>query len=102
MPDNQSREKIDLLQTLGAEVRAVPVVPWSDPANYNHQAREYAESLDNAVWTNQFDNTANRQAHIEVISFLVTCISFKKQEQKKSRRSSRAQNILTVKSIQLQ
>ena len=83
MPDNQSREKIDLLQTLGAEVRAVPVVPWSDPANYNHQAREYAESLDNAVWTNQFDNTANRRAHIEVISFLVTCISFKKQEQKK-------------------
>ncbi|KAK7482505.1 hypothetical protein BaRGS_00026216 [Batillaria attramentaria] len=65
MPDNQSREKIELLQTLGAEVRPIPVVPWTDEKNYNHQARRFAESTDNAVWTNQFDNTANRQAHIE-------------------------------------
>lgn len=74
MPDNQSKEKIQLLETLGAEVRPVPVVPWSDPANYNHLAREYAESLDNAVWTNQFDNVANRRAHMEVIPFLITCV----------------------------
>ena len=59
------QEKIDLLKTLGAEVRAVPVVAWTDDSNYNHQARRFAESLENAVWTNQFDNTANRQAHIE-------------------------------------
>ncbi|KJZ74051.1 hypothetical protein HIM_06500 [Hirsutella minnesotensis 3608] len=36
-----------------------------NPANYNHQARRHAERLDNAVWTNQFDNTANRRAHLE-------------------------------------
>lgn len=65
MPNNQSQEKIDMLKTLGADVRPCPVVPWSDDNNYNHQARRYAESLENAVWTNQFDNTANRQAHIE-------------------------------------
>ncbi|BFZ23757.1 hypothetical protein BsWGS_26796 [Bradybaena similaris] len=65
MPNNQSQEKIDLLRTLGATVTSVPVCPWDDPNNYNHHARRYAESLDNAVWTNQFDNRANRQAHIE-------------------------------------
>ena len=65
MPNNQSQEKIDMLKTLGAEVRPVPVVAWSDENNYNHQARRFAESIDNAVWTNQFDNTANRRAHIE-------------------------------------
>ncbi|CAG5123465.1 unnamed protein product [Candidula unifasciata] len=65
MPNNQSQEKIDLLRTLGATVTTVPVCPWDDPNNYNHHARRYAESLENAVWTNQFDNRANRQAHIE-------------------------------------
>ena len=65
MPNNQSQEKIDMLRTLGAEVRPVPVVAWTDDNNYNHQARRFAESIDNAVWTNQFDNTANRLAHIE-------------------------------------
>ncbi|XP_055344331.1 uncharacterized protein LOC129592346 [Paramacrobiotus metropolitanus] len=65
MPNNQSAEKIDILRTLGAEVTTVPVVPWSDENNYNHQARRYAEKLENAVWTNQFDNTANRRAHQE-------------------------------------
>lgn len=38
---------------------------FDNPENYNHQAARHAEGLDNAVWTNQFDNTANRQAHIE-------------------------------------
>jgi cysteine synthase len=39
-------------------------VAFDNPQNYNHQAKRYAESLDNAVWTNQFDNQANRGAHI--------------------------------------
>ncbi|ELT93980.1 hypothetical protein CAPTEDRAFT_221485 [Capitella teleta] len=65
MPDNQSPEKVSTLKLLGAEVRQVPVVAWTDDNNYNHQARRYAESIENAVWTNQFDNVANRQAHIE-------------------------------------
>ncbi|KAF9452340.1 pyridoxal phosphate-dependent enzyme, beta subunit, partial [Macrolepiota fuliginosa MF-IS2] len=63
MPNTQSQEKIDLLRMLGADVRPVPAVAYENPANYNHQARDYAESLDNAIWTNQFDNTANAYAH---------------------------------------
>lgn len=51
--------------TLGAEVHPVPAVPFDDPNNYNHQARRHAESTPNAVWTNQFDNVANRRAHYE-------------------------------------
>lgn len=50
---------------LGADVRPVPAVAFENPQNYNHQAREYAASLDNAIWTNQFDNTANAHAHYE-------------------------------------
>lgn len=65
MPNTQSQGKIDLLRLLGAEVYPVPAVAFENPENYNHQARRHAERLDNAVWTNQFDNTANRRAHIE-------------------------------------
>ncbi|KAG0235601.1 Cysteine synthase 1 [Actinomortierella wolfii] len=65
MPNTQSQEKIDLLRMLGAEVYPVPAVAFENPENYNHQARRHAERLENAVWTNQFDNTANRRAHIE-------------------------------------
>ncbi|CAK7203445.1 Cysteine synthase 1 [Sporothrix eucalyptigena] len=65
MPDTQSQGKIDLLRLLGAEVHPVPAVAFDNPMNYNHQAARHAASLDNAVWTNQFDNTANRRAHIE-------------------------------------
>jgi len=65
MPDNQSPEKVAILEALGAEVRQVPAVPYKNPENYQHQAGRYAASLDNAVWANQFDNTANRLAHIE-------------------------------------
>jgi cysteine synthase len=46
-------------------VHLVPVVPFDNPDNYNHKAKRFAERLENAVWTNQFDNTANRLAHIE-------------------------------------
>jgi cysteine synthase A len=64
MPNTQSQEKIDLLKALGAEVRPVPAVPFENPANYNHQAKREAESLSNAIWGNQFDNVANRDAHV--------------------------------------
>lgn len=65
MPNTQAQSKIDTLRLLGAEVHPVPAVAFTDPQNYNHQAKRHAESLDNAIWTNQFDNIANRQAHIE-------------------------------------
>ncbi|PHH70695.1 hypothetical protein CDD80_5793 [Ophiocordyceps camponoti-rufipedis] len=65
MPDTQSRAKMDLLRLLGADVFAVPAVPWDNEANYNHQARRHAERVEGAVWTDQFDNRANRQAHID-------------------------------------
>jgi cysteine synthase A len=65
MPDNQSPEKYQLLEALGAEVRRVPVVPYSNPAQYQHQAQRLAGELPNAIWSNQFDNTANRRAHVE-------------------------------------
>jgi len=63
MPDTQSQEKIDLLKMLGADVRPVPAVAYENPKNYNHQARDYAKTLENAIWTDQFDNTANAKAH---------------------------------------
>ncbi|ACK66126.1 Pyridoxal-5'-phosphate-dependent protein beta subunit [Rippkaea orientalis PCC 8801] len=65
IPDTQSQEKIDLLRTLGAEVRTVPAVPYRDPNNYVKVSGRLAEELDNAIWANQFDNLANRQAHYE-------------------------------------
>ncbi|KAI5287199.1 Cysteine synthase 1, partial [Ascosphaera atra] len=65
MPNTQSQGKIDQLRLLGAEVYPVPAVPFDNPENYNHKARRHAEKLQNAVWTNQFDNIANRRAHIE-------------------------------------
>lgn len=43
----------------------MPAVAYENPENYNHQAKRHAERLDNAVWTNQFDNIANRRAHLE-------------------------------------
>jgi cysteine synthase A len=65
MPDTQSQEKVDLLRTLGAEVRLIPAVPYANPMNYQKQAGRFAETLENGVWANQFDNIANRQAHYE-------------------------------------
>lgn len=59
----QSQEKIDLLRMLGADVHAVPAVAYENPQNYNHQARDFAASLDNTIWTDQFDNKANAGAH---------------------------------------
>ena len=65
MPDNQAPEKYQIIETLGAELRKVPAVPYSNPNQYQKVAGRLAEQLPGAVWANQFDNTANRDAHFE-------------------------------------
>ena len=65
IPETQSQEKIDLLRTLGAEVRTVPAVPYRDPNNYVKLSGRLASEMENAIWANQFDNLANRNAHYE-------------------------------------
>jgi len=65
MPDNQSKEKMDTLRALGAELVLVPPTKFSDPNHFVHTSRRLAEETENAVWANQFDNIANRKAHIE-------------------------------------
>jgi cysteine synthase A len=65
IPDNQSPEKMELLRVLGAEVRPVPPKPYADEDNYQKIAGRLAAELPNALWANQFDNVANRQAHFE-------------------------------------
>jgi cysteine synthase A len=64
IPETQSVEKITLLRTLGAQVITVPEKPYSDPGNYNRQAQRLAQEK-GWFWANQFDNTANRQAHFK-------------------------------------
>jgi cysteine synthase A len=63
MPDNQSNEKYQMLEALGAEVLRVKTVPYSDPNHYQKIAARLAAEIPGAVWGNQFDNTANRDAH---------------------------------------
>ena len=65
MPDTQSVEKQDSLRALGAELVLVPAAKYSSPCHYVHQSRRIAEETPGAVWANQFDNTANRLAHIK-------------------------------------
>ncbi|WP_342642591.1 cysteine synthase A [Rhodoligotrophos ferricapiens] len=70
IPETQSQEKKDALRLLGAELVEVPAVPYSNPNNYVKYSRRLAESLaktepHGAIWANQFDNIANRQAHYE-------------------------------------
>jgi cysteine synthase A len=65
MPDNQSPEKYTLIEALGAEVHRVKAVPYSDPNHYQKAAGRMAQELPNAIWSNQFDNTANRRVHVE-------------------------------------
>lgn len=65
MPETQSQEKKDTLRALGAELVLVPAAPYSNPGHFVHTSRRIAEETDNAVWANQFDNIANRRAHIE-------------------------------------
>ena len=70
IPDTQSQEKKDALRLLGAELIEVPAVPYKDPNNYVKVSGRIAEELaksdpKGAVWANQFDNVANRLAHVE-------------------------------------
>jgi cysteine synthase A len=65
MPDNQAAEKYQIIDALGAELRKVPAVPYSNPNQYQKVAGRLAAELPDAIWANQFDNTANRDAHFE-------------------------------------
>ncbi len=64
MPETQSREKMDTLRALGAELVTVPAAPYSNPGHFVHTSRRLAEETEGAIWANQFDNIANRKAHI--------------------------------------
>lgn len=63
IPDDQSEEKIALLRTIGADVRVIAAAPFTSPDNYYHVARRIAESTADAIWADQFNNRANRDAH---------------------------------------
>ncbi|WP_232787476.1 cysteine synthase A [Spongiibacter nanhainus] len=68
MPHSQSREKIELLDLYGADLRLVPATSYSDPNHYVHRARRLAEELvekepNGAIWARQFDNPANTDIH---------------------------------------
>lgn len=70
IPETQSQEKKDALRLLGAELVEVPAVPYRNPNNYVKISGRLAEQLAKtdpagAIWANQFDNVANRQAHVE-------------------------------------
>lgn len=70
IPETQSQEKKDALRLLGAELVEVPAVPYKNPNNYVKVSGRLAEQLaktepNGAIWANQFDNVANREAHIE-------------------------------------
>ena len=70
IPETQSDEKKAMLRLAGAELVEVPAVPYKDPNNYVKISGRLAEELAKtepagAVWANQFDNVANRQAHID-------------------------------------
>lgn len=70
VPDNQAQEKKDALRLYGAKLVEVPPVPYADPNNYVKYSEQLAKELNEsepngAIWSNQFDNLANRQAHVE-------------------------------------
>lgn len=70
IPETQSQEKKDMLRLAGAELVQVPAAPYKNPNNYVRYSERLAAKLalsepNGAIWANQFDNTANRQAHIE-------------------------------------
>ncbi|HEC01277.1 MAG TPA: cysteine synthase A [Sphingomonadales bacterium] len=64
MPETQSQEKKDMLRLCGCDLRLVPAKPYRDPGNYVRYSEQLAREL-GALWANQFDNIANRQAHVE-------------------------------------
>ena len=67
MPETQSKEKIDFLRMIGADLRLIPAKPYRDPGNYVHVSRRMAEEMaaagESVIWANQFDNLANREGH---------------------------------------
>jgi cysteine synthase len=63
IPETQSQEKKDALRQLGAKLVEVPAVPYKNPNNYVKYSGRLAKAL-GGVWANQFDNVANREAHI--------------------------------------
>src|SRR6056297_2607892 len=70
IPETQSQEKKDMLRLAGADLVQVPAAPYANPNNFVHYSQRLAERLaqsepHGAIWANQFDNVANRQAHIE-------------------------------------
>ncbi len=70
MPDTQTREKIDILKYIGAELRLVPAKPYKDPDNFVKYSGRLAEELSknnngNVLWANQFDNVANYLGHYQ-------------------------------------
>ena len=70
IPETQSQEKKDMIRLAGAELIQVPAVPYKNPNNYVRYSGRLAAALnetlpEGAIWANQFDNTANRQAHVE-------------------------------------
>jgi cysteine synthase A len=69
IPDTQADEKKNMLRLAGADLREVPAVPYKNPENYVHVSERIANEMakvhpQGAIWANQFDNTANRDAHI--------------------------------------
>ena len=71
IPETQSQEKKDMIRLCGAELVQVPAVPYKNPNNYVHYSERLAAKLNEttpngAIWANQFDNTANRRAHVEM------------------------------------
>lgn len=70
IPETQSQEKKDMLRLAGAELVQVPAAPYANPNNYVRYSQRLAEALaktdpNGVIWANQFDNTANREAHIQ-------------------------------------
>jgi cysteine synthase A len=70
IPETQSQEKKDMIRLAGAQLVEVPAAPYKNPNNYVRYSGRLAEALsrtdpNGVIWANQFDNTANRQAHIE-------------------------------------
>ena len=70
MPETQSQEKQDTLRLIGAQLKLVPAVPYSNPENYVHVSQRLASQLNQqhpngAIWANQFDNLANKNGHYQ-------------------------------------
>ena len=69
VPETQSREKIDFLRMIGADLRLIPAKPYRDPGHYVHFSRRIAEEMaaagERVIWANQFGNLANGRAHEE-------------------------------------